>query len=226
MDKTQIERPRATPLKVRLRWPMRIGYVLGACSLCILGLYLYQRVVRGNFGTVVPGKVYRSAQPKPEQLKDWVRRYGIKTVINLRGERNPEYDGEVQAVAEAGAHLTVVKLSATRHPATEHMHDLVQAIEASPQPILLHCKEGADRAGVASVMAAMYIGGKSYDQAKDELTIIHFHIDTREDSIAGVLTEYEDCCTRRNLPHGGWEQFRQWAMNDYSYEYQPAVSHD
>jgi protein tyrosine/serine phosphatase len=132
----------------------------------------------------------------------------------------------VKAAGEVGAKVDVVKLSATRHPSTEHMHDLVTAIETSPQPILLHCKEGADRAGVASVMAAMFVGGKSYDQAKDELTIIHFHIDTREDSIAGILSDYEDCCARKGLPHGGWEQFRQWAMNDYCYEYQSAASHD
>jgi protein tyrosine phosphatase (PTP) superfamily phosphohydrolase (DUF442 family) len=213
MEETVIVRPPA-PLKLRRRWPIRIGYIVGACALCVLGLYLYQRVVRGNFGTVVPGKVYRSAQPKPQQIKDWVRQYGIKTVINLRGERNLEYDDEVKAAAEAGAHVEVVKLSATRHPSTAHMHELVKAMD-SPQPILFHCKEGADRAGVASVMAAMAIGGKSYDDAKNELTIIHFHVDTSKGSIAGVLNEYEDFCAARGQPRGGWEEFSHWAMHDY-----------
>lgn len=218
MDKIEVaktDKSSKVPLKVRLRWPMRIGYVLGACSLCILGLYLYQREVRGNFGTVVPGKVYRSKQPTPDQIKDWARQYGIKTVINLRGERNPEYDAEVQAAAQAGAHVEVVKLSADHHPSIDHMRELVAAIETSPQPILLHCKEGADRAGLASVMAAMAIGGKSYDDAKGELSIIHFHVDYRHDKLGGVLTDYEDYCTLKKLPHGGWEQFRTWAMADY-----------
>jgi protein tyrosine/serine phosphatase len=192
---------------------MRIGYVVGACALCILGLYLYQRQVRGNFGTVVPGKVYRSNQPSPERLKGWVRQYGIKTVINLRGA-TPEYD-EPKAAAEAGAGEVVLKLSADKHPSVVNMHALVNTIETSPQPILLHCKEGADRAGIASVMAAMAIGGKSYDEAKKELSIIHFHVDTSHESIGGVLTDYEDYCAAKSLPRGGWEQFKKWAMNDY-----------
>ena len=223
MDNTQTPKPAVAPLKVRLRWPMRIGYVVGACALCILGLYLYQRVVRGNFGVVVPGKVYRSAQPNPDQLKDWVRQYGIKTIINLRGT-TPEYD-EPKAAAQAGAGEVIVKLSATHHPSAQHMRELVEAIENSPQPILLHCKEGADRAGLASVLAAMCVGHQSYDEAKKELTILHFHVDSRQQSIGGILDQYEDCCARKNLPHGGWDEFRNWAMNDYCDENQPATSH-
>src|SRR5437868_15065750 len=39
----------------------------------------------GNVHTVIPGLVYRSSQPSPELLADLVKRYGIRTVVNLRG---------------------------------------------------------------------------------------------------------------------------------------------
>src|SRR3954454_9519239 len=39
-----------------------------------------------NFHAVVPGELYRSAQPTPELITDYHVKYGIKTVINLRGE--------------------------------------------------------------------------------------------------------------------------------------------
>jgi len=49
---------------------------------------------------VIPGRVYRSAQPQPEQLAEWIRTHGLKTTINLCAE-GPRHGGpEELAVAE------------------------------------------------------------------------------------------------------------------------------
>src|ERR671922_1591104 len=70
---------------------------LGAALLrgCVAGLALAAcghagYVVFGpNFHAVVPGAVYRCAQPSGPRLERWVRRYGIRTVVNLRGCCDP-----------------------------------------------------------------------------------------------------------------------------------------
>ena len=36
----------------------------------------------------LPGNMYRSNQPYPFQIQKYKKRYGIKSIINLRGERN------------------------------------------------------------------------------------------------------------------------------------------
>src|SRR6516225_9094460 len=42
-----------------------------------------------NLHAVIPGRVYRSAQLAPTDLERVVRRYGIRTVVNLRGTSDP-----------------------------------------------------------------------------------------------------------------------------------------
>ena len=45
------------------------------------------RVLWDNFAEVIPGRLYRSNHPTPGRLATAKRRYGIKTLINLRGHR-------------------------------------------------------------------------------------------------------------------------------------------
>ena len=51
----------------------------------------------GNFHTVVPGELYRSAQPTAAMIAEYQQNYGIKTIVNLRGENigSGWYDAEV-----------------------------------------------------------------------------------------------------------------------------------
>src|SRR5580658_10150575 len=43
------------------------------------------RVAYANFGTVIPGKLYRSNHPTPERISRFARRLGVTTIVNLRG---------------------------------------------------------------------------------------------------------------------------------------------
>src|SRR5258708_23045476 len=43
------------------------------------------RLVHINFGTVIPGRLYRCNRPTPMLLRRLTRRYGLTAVINLRG---------------------------------------------------------------------------------------------------------------------------------------------
>ena len=197
--------------------------LLLVCLLCGLfagGYYGYVRWVRGNFHAVVPEAVYRSAQPTVQQLMAWTDTYNLKTVINLRGDNEvPECVAEAQAAREAGLDLINIRLGARRLPPRPWLLRLIDALETAPRPILLHCAHGADRTGLASVLAAMAVGGQPYDQARKQLSMRYLHVYGNAETVGGVLLQYEDYCRREGIATGGWQQFRDWAVNRYRLGY-------
>jgi protein tyrosine/serine phosphatase len=184
--------------------------------LCVGGFFGYRYGLQTNFDTVVPEKVYRSAQPSPAQITRWVEAYGLKTIVNLR--RDAAKTGladETAAAVAAGATLINVRLPDRELPDRADLLQLAEVLETAPRPILLHCKMGADRAGIASVMAAMAIGDKPYAVARGQLDLFHFHIDSDPAHIGGVLMQYEDWCRKHQRDTGGWKEFRAWLATDY-----------
>ncbi len=188
-----------------------------AIAACVCGAYcLYLLYGTGNFRTVTEGQVYRSAQPSAGELKDWISRYGLKTVINLRGQTHlPFYQTERETLEEAGVTMIDIRLTASRLPGTPVLKELIEAIEKAQRPILLHCRDGIDRSGMASVIAAMAIGGETYDDAREHLSWKYFGRGATDDGVAGLFSEYEDYCTRQGVSTGGWEAFRRWAVTTY-----------
>lgn len=47
----------------------------------------FARMAWGNWASVVPSRLYRSNHPTPARLAAAARRSGIKTIVNLRGQR-------------------------------------------------------------------------------------------------------------------------------------------
>lgn len=141
-------------------------------------------------------------------------------MINLRGEsKRSFYAPEREAAAELGLAMVDIKLSAVSLPTQPNLRKLIATLETAQRPILIHCKDGADRTGVASVLAAMAIGGKSYDDAREQLSAKYLHVNSSSDNIAGVLLMYEAWCKSSGKSTGGWRQFRDWAMNIYHVSY-------
>ena len=58
------------------------GCVLGALLAC--GTEIGRMALDRNRHVIVPGRAYRSGQLSPDQLDRYVRRHGIRTVVNLR----------------------------------------------------------------------------------------------------------------------------------------------
>ncbi len=185
------------------------------------GYFTYVLFVTTNFHTVVPGVVYRAAQPSPEDMRIWTKTYGLKTVINLRGrwEEEPFYIAEIATAKELEIRHIDIKFPGIGLPSGYSLRRFMAALEDSPKPILLHCRMGADRAGVGSVMAAMALGGESYEKALDQMSIRYLHFDNSPEKIAGVLQQYEAYCRRRSVGTGGWHEFRAWVLNVYHLKY-------
>ena len=120
------------------------------------------RLVWTNFAEVLPGRLYRSNHPTPQQLASVQRRFGITTLINLRGRRACGSDAlSRQAAGSLGLRHIDMAFESRGAPHRERIlrfHEIFRSLEG---PALMHCKSGADRAGLASGLAIMFLGGTS-----------------------------------------------------------------
>ncbi len=130
-----------------------------------------------NFHEIEKGKFYRSAQLSAGDLEEYVKQYGIRTVINLRGE-NPgeEWFQNEQAVAQRlGLEFVNIAMLPNKIPSRQNLNTLLMAFATLPRPLLAHCQAGADRTGEASALYQMLYMNKSKKQALKMLTPHYGH---------------------------------------------------
>lgn len=139
-----------------MRWLFRLLIVASACPLAAFGVYAGYLAANGNFATVAPGEVYRSAQPDAAALQAFAARQGRGSVINLRGPAPNQawYKNELNASEAAGLAHYDFAMSADKELSPAEARRLIALIGAAPKPVLLHCRSGADRTGLA---AALYL---------------------------------------------------------------------
>src|SRR5690606_6151821 len=114
-----------------------------------------------NLMAVVPGGVYRSAQPSGSELDAFIDRLGLRSVLNLRGERGgSEWLAEERAVSRArGVEHYTVRLSAKDLPPAQRLREIVAILDGAPRPLLLHCQGGVERSGLVGAVAVLLEGG-------------------------------------------------------------------
>ena len=162
-----------------------------------------------NKAEVAPG-VFRSNQPSPDRLKTWAKS-GIKTVINLRGASNQgSYFLELQKCKDLGIKLIDHPLYATRLASSKELLGLADIFEKVNYPILLHCKSGADRAGLASVMYHLVVLNTPFPIARKQLSLRFLHL---KFSRSGILDFMLDTYEKEQKISG--LSFRSWIKNKY-----------
>ena len=170
----------------------------------------------GNLGVVDPGRVIRSAQPT-SQLGQWVSDFHLKSILNLRGGSPADwwYEAEVRAAQENGLSFYDLPLSATRRPGRIELLRLIDILQQCPYPLLIHCKSGADRTGLASALYLMLGRGEKPEQAGRAFSIEFGHVPLGgTQHLHEPLDEYARWLEANGLPHTP-ERFRDWVKNDY-----------
>jgi protein tyrosine/serine phosphatase len=151
----------------------------------------------------------RTNQPWPFQLKWWAR-HGIKTVINLRGGYDAGfYALEKDACERYGLKLVNFIITSREVPIRERVlgaRDLFQSIE---YPALMHCKSGADRAGIMSVFYRHFHLGHPIREAVSELGLRTLHV---KHGKTGVLDYVFDRYLEEGEPKG--LTFTEWVESD------------
>jgi protein tyrosine phosphatase (PTP) superfamily phosphohydrolase (DUF442 family) len=186
----------------------------------VCGFYVVYSSAHGNFREVIPEKVYRSAQPSPGELREWAERYGLRTVINLRGDEAEEVRAEKAVAEELGLKMISMTLSSHRLSARYLIVELLQTLETVETPVLIHCHSGIDRAGTAGALAAMAIGHVHYEKAKWQAYVAPGPWKRKKyknrryfrdySHISDVLRLYERYCRKNKLQTNDLQQLKQW----------------
>ena len=171
----------------------------------------------GNFGVVAEGRFYRSAQMTAAGLGRTVRDYGIKTVINLRGH-HPEaawYRNERDSTLEAGAVQVDMALSSCDWMSRTQLRTLVDVLDTSKPPVLVHCWRGAERTGLASAFAVLLREGSTLAEAKAEFSPAYLFL-RMGDGVTTIehLEQYECWLARLGETHTP-ARFRQWVAEGF-----------
>lgn len=162
------------------RGTMRIKRLLLSALGVVLAIVLYTQVMilSGNFHAVVPGEIYRSAQPSAGEIARYADAHGIKSVLNLRGEHKGDawYDAEV--AASNAHHITHYDLStaAKREFTDEQVTQLLDIMRRAPKPLLIHCHSGSDRTGLAAALYLSEIAQKPKEEAARQLSLRYGHL--------------------------------------------------
>ncbi len=179
------------------------------------GYYLFFFMARANLREVVAQKVYRSGQPSPAQLRNWVCHYGIKTVINLRGRVRKTTEQEESAANDLGIKMITIRFKSSSLPNRNSLAQLIEAIDTAEQPLLIHCRDGVDRVGFASTLAAMAIGKEDYDTAKWQAYVPpgpwKRHRNDNYVHISDALKLYEKQRQAHGVNTDDWQDFKQWS---------------
>lgn len=163
------------------RWKPLFAAIVIALVGCGFGVYDNFAPLRptDNFHVVEPGRAYRSAQVDTETLELLIDVFGIRTVINLRGENESVawYDNEKALLEAKGIEMVNVRMSASSLPAREELLKLYDAFQTAEEPILMHCRAGADRAGAAAALWRMVVLGDQREEAAQELCVCYGHFE-------------------------------------------------
>ncbi|MFO0815706.1 MAG: tyrosine-protein phosphatase [Gemmatales bacterium] len=178
------------------------------------------RITAGpNWHTIVSGELYRSAHLSSSEIQSVAHRFGIRSIINLRNccPWEPWYQNEGQAVDQLQLQRVDLNFSAYIYPAPQELQKLFTALETSPRPLFIHCRRGADRTGLASVIASLYEndGNITVDDAEYQLSLFKGHTGVGRVEVMGdVVDMYRSWLRKHDRTHSR-ANLKQWIFEDY-----------
>lgn len=173
----------------------------------------FLRNIYQNFHWIEPGQMARSNQPSPEHIVKYAK-LGFKTIINARGKSDTGYYAlEKEACEQNGLTLIDLRLRSREPPSIEAIHRCKQIFETIEYPALLHCKSGADRAGVAAVLYKHFKMGLPISEAVEQLSLKYLHV---KQGKTGMIDYFFETYLEESKASG--KPFIQWVDEDYDQE--------
>lgn len=142
------------------------------------GKYVYDRHINHNFMTITEGKVYKSGVIPPDEIADYVKKYHIKSIVDLRfpgtGDdvNNPEVPAELTAEKEAVAKIPGVNYfndGSDQVPKQENLDKFFKIMDNKDNyPVLIHCFHGIGRAQMYSAIYRIEYEGFTNEDARSK----------------------------------------------------------
>ncbi len=164
--------------------PLLLGLLIPV--LLLSGAFYYDFEVQKNFDEVVPGKLFRSGQPGEGQLEDWIREYGLRSILDFR-HSVPEYEREL--AREYGVQLFHIPFSARTGLSEERWREIREILTRQENlPLLYHCRSGADRTGLVTARYRVEVQGRPLEETLWEM-IFHYHLPLQYPQLQEQLRE-------------------------------------
>ncbi|MCV9928718.1 dual specificity protein phosphatase family protein [Flavobacterium sp. LS1R49] len=152
------------------------GFAIIAIILIGVAKYVYDMNINHNFKTISEGKVYKSGVIPPDQLADYINKYHIKSVIDLRFpgtldlDNNPEIPAELTAEKEAIAKIKGVNYfndGSDQVPVKKNLDIFFKIMDNKDNyPVLIHCYHGIGRAEMYSALYRIEYENFTNEQAR------------------------------------------------------------
>lgn len=175
-------------------------------------------VFSSNLHAVVPGEIYRSAQPSDDRLAEWIDELSLRSVVNLRGRKSQDdrrwLREEIETAERAGIEHVSIRMSAADIPPAPTLRKLVKTLDTAPRPLLLHCKAGAERSALAAAVAVLLETG-DLDAARAEFALDKGFVHWINPRLPRMLDDYAAWLAERGEPSTS-DRFRHWALHEYA----------
>jgi protein tyrosine/serine phosphatase len=126
-------------------------------------------VIWDRFDTVKPGVLYRSGQLSEVQLREAIKRYGIRTVVNFQ-VKDKSVEQESAIAKELGISFMNLPMPGDGFGQEEQFREVLKAVDNPDlRPLLIHCARGTCRTGAAVALYRFERDGWSIDDVSDEM---------------------------------------------------------
>lgn len=190
--------------------------VVLAVTALTVGVAALAPILGSNLHEVVPGTVYRSAQLGPEKLAVVATELGLASILAVRAARPHKewYVDEVRVARQLELPLANIDLDADRMPSRQQLRELVNWLDNAPRPLLLHCRAGVERSGLASAVALL-LEGASVSSAREQFSLrFGFHPWLARSDLPRVIDRYEAWLEEQSIEHDP-SAFRSWVDTAY-----------
>ncbi|EKD91750.1 MAG: hypothetical protein ACD_29C00406G0002 [uncultured bacterium] len=192
-------------------------YTVSAILLCILyvAMHLGYNFFSDNIHTVIPNKIYRSAQLNKKNLTELTEKYHIKSMINLRGTWPTNHWYEVEKKFAKINHIEYypIQFSAYKLPKKQEIRILVHILQIAPKPLVFHCEGGADRTGMAAAISLILFKKNATIAEIEKEASWHYNAVSRFTVGYQVMRNYFAWLKKNNLPQSK-ENFLTWLNSD------------
>ncbi len=170
-------------------------------------------VLRQHFHNMhrVGGEMWRGNQPSPKRLRQ-LKEMGFKTILNLRGVQPGRHYYDLEHFTCDQLDLEIVDLpwGSREAPYVERIKHLNTVFDEINYPAFMHCKSGADRAGIVAAIYKLLYENTPFDEAVQQLSFKYGHI---KQGKTGILDHFFALYHQRNVrsPIG----FLDWVCTEY-----------
>ncbi len=133
----------------------------------------FLRTIWTNFEKL-DDQVWRQNHPSPARLAQ-LKAMGAASVLSLRGANGDVSKMEAEACAALDLPFKTVSLRALALPARDQLVALFDAFRDMPKPMVVHCKSGSDRTGLASAIYVHAFKDVPLEEARKQLSLRFIH---------------------------------------------------